>query len=278
MKKTVKWLFENFGEENETNELVKTAINLGYSAKTCDTLYFNECNLSKYYDTNKVNCVVPHVSLQSANSIIHNAHSWIPGIWSNLDEYDSNKYYPFFADNLLNNKYAILPIGDVKRRINDLYDWLGIDGKIFIKPLSGRKLFAGQIFKKNDFDFYWNAFDKENSKTDLIMASVPKNILAEYRLIVGNKKVITGSQYILNGEKKYKKLPQYIEDYANEILSKVDYNPCPVWVLDVALDSENAPYVLEVGCFNCSYLYACDKEKLIEEVSQIAYNYYKEVC
>lgn len=64
-------------------------------------------------------------------------------------------------------------------------------------------------------------------------------------------------------------------EYVEEVLLNVKYNPHPVWCLDIALDTNGKPYVLEVGSFSVSGLYDTDKEKIVDRVSEIAYEEFK---
>jgi len=55
------------------------------------------------------------------------------------------------------------------------------------------------------------------------------------------------------------------------------YCPDRVWVCDICQTRLKYYYVLEIGCFSCAGLYAADMDIVAKEVSNAAYNEYKEI-
>ena len=133
------------------------------------------------------------------------------------------------------------------------------------------KLFTGQVASRKTFaaDLEFMGF-YEFPVRELVVVSSPKEIVAEWRFVIANGRVVAGSQYKYRN--KFEPRPGYDAkafDLAQEIAA-VDYQPDPVWVLDVCQDSNNSFSLLEIGGFSFSDLYACDKSKVVAAVSAAA--------
>jgi hypothetical protein len=274
IQNTVKWLIENFDTNNGTTELAQTASNLGFEVKLCDITNPFE-DLSKYFEPNA--CVITQTSIQSAFKSMKECPQWIPSAWYKQEFFQCKYYYQFFGSYLFNDKYIMLPQGEVIRQIEFLYNTLGKHDNIFIRPSSACKTFTGQLFDRKNFIKNWTvACNYGGSPTDLVVVSTPKIIKGEYRFVIGDRKVIAGSQYSSDKKTDMKEAPQHLITYVEKVLNDITYDPDPVWILDVALDNDLKPHVLEVGSFSSSGLYACNKHDIVTKVPEIAYREHKE--
>lgn len=274
---TVKWLIEDFDCDNSLGKIADVAKARGYEVEIYNQNRIWNVELWKE-SFNDNSCVIPVTSIQAAHQIMKYKPNWYPGPWYDTGVFDCKNYYAYFGKHLFNDKYMMLPAGDVLRRKLDIFRWFGVDDCVFIRPSSGNKTFTGQVFEKKRFEHDYGAVIGYGTRpTDLVVVSTPKTITAEYRCVVTDKgEVIASSQYCWEKKKQYDVAPQHIVEYAQVALKESGYAPHPVFCLDVATDAEGSPWVLEVGCFNCSGLYCCDKEEIVDKVSEIAYNDYKD--
>lgn len=264
IKEKVKWVIEDFATENQTKELAEAAIELGFEVKLCDHKNYFSTDWPKYFP--KDECVVTQTSIQSAFSIMRYCPEWYPGPWYEKDKFKCNYYYPFFGKYLFNDNYMMIPVGEVLRNKDRIFEFFGKDGCVFIRPNGGAKSFTGEVFEIETFERMWHARCSYGAMpSDLVVVSTPKNIKSEIRYIIGNKEIIAFSHY--NGKKV-----DFPHPFVKEVLKNTNYNPHPVWCLDVALDNDYNPYVLEVGSFSVSGLYECNKKDIVLKVSEIAYN------
>ena len=109
----------------------------------------------------------------------------------------------------------------------------------------------------------------------LVMISPPQDLIDEYRFFIGDGEVITGSTYKINGEHDERE-GFTVEAYnlAMEV-AKEKWQPSSVYSIDVcSLEPKHGEFVsyrvVEVNGFNSAGLYACDYEKLIRRVNEIA--------
>lgn len=217
-------------------------------------------------------CVVTHGSIEFCKQVIKfRGRDWIPGVYFN----DNTKYFRNFApqigDDLLNSDYYIIPYAEFVRRklIN-----------VFIKPEYGLKSFVGQVF---DGDFQKLSPWGEIDPLTLVVVAEPKKIKAEFRYIICDKKVITGSEYRWDNVLDVRRDTHPICDALAQKIAEAEWQADRVYVCDVALleqyhdgnfDKIEVAKVVELNAFSSSGLYACDTVKIVEAVSQAAWNEY----
>ena len=100
--------------------------------------------------------------------------------------------------------------------------------------------------------------------------SSPREIDKEWRFVVVDGKVVTGCQYKDGARLDYQ--PHY-DDQAYELatsVASVDYEPDPVWVMDICKTSDGNYHLLEIGGFSFADLYACDMKTVVSAVSAAA--------
>jgi hypothetical protein len=106
--------------------------------------------------------------------------------------------------------------------------------------------------------------------TPTSVVSSPKNVIDEYRFFVIDGHVLTGSQYRVNRQLKYRSL-DWGTEHTNARMAARDfaklYHPADVFTLDVCKTDDGAFSIIEYNCFNASGLYACDHDLLFRTVS-----------
>ena len=281
-KGNVRWLIEDFASDNGTTELIQVAKELGYNVGVCNTDNFFDQDWKGYFPDTYDKCVMCQVSISSAmgikNSDLDNYY-----VYFDVEKYNCSHYYYYFDDYLFNDKYVAIPLGVLPRMKDMLFDLLGVEDCIFVRPSSCKKIFTGMVMEKErfakDYDLV-TSYDPD--PTEFVMVSTPKNIKGEFRFVVaGNEsipsKIIASSEYKAGG-KNQKYAPQHLYAYVEQVLQDVldkGFDPDPVWILDICLDDGLDPYVLEIGAFSSSGLYACNKKDIIQQVSEIAFNKFK---
>jgi hypothetical protein len=271
------WLLETDVFHENLKEMVKEIKRQGmrveiasYLATTSDNTY-----LDLFYEND---CVIYYGSLNFANQVRREA-KWIPGVYYNKPAFNCSSYYPVLGKNKLLNArwYAMMPYADLIRQKEWLLEHLGEDGCVFIRPDSGSKSFTGKLVTEEDFERDVNYFSFYGTQpSDICVVARPTNIDAEWRFVVVEGRVITGSQYKLDNKVNV----EY--DYPPEALKLADkaaanYSPDPVWCVDVCRTRLGNYYLLEIGCFSCAGLYACNLPTVVREVSAAALREWKDI-
>ena len=203
---------------------------------------------------------------------VRDAGIWTPAVFADVEKYFCTSYYPIFGDNLLNREYVMLPFGDLFRRRSFLFNTVGVDGKVFIRPDSPLKSFTGQILGDVTFekDLEYLAFH-EPLDSDVVAVCVPKSIEAEWRFVVVDGIVVAGSLYKRKLVMREEAVNDgSIFDYAQSIVAETEFSPERVWILDVCQTTCGKLHVIEVGGFSFAGLYACDKMRVVSAVSAVA--------
>lgn len=205
-------------------------------------------------------------SLQFAKRLISNGN---PGVWCNLNALSCQYYYPRLSRYLFNQDHAFLPYGELIDKEEWIFKTFGIDDCVFMRPSSGFKEFSGQVYEKR----YWKGMievsNTQIQPEDLVVISTPKNISAEYRVIIGPNGPITSCMTHLD-RKLYVDQTNYFEKrlfkYISDVLDRVTYEPDPMFVVDIVTDYKDNLSILEVNSMSCSGFYKCDLSKIVKAI------------
>jgi len=228
----------------------------------------------KYKNPKGVNadgCVLFYGSLGLMRQLLREK-SWVPCGWCTLKNFECSTYYTYFGKFLLNQNYIMMPASELLRQKEFVYNKMGIDGCVFVRPSSGFKEFAGAVvpFEKMDKNALGFGFYHENPEL-MTVVTTPKVISKEWRFVVAKKKVITGSQYRLGKDVE----PELVKTdckaalYAQSIIDAVEWEPDPIYTLDVC-ESDGKLFLLELNAFSTSGLYDCDLEIVVRVASEMA--------
>jgi hypothetical protein len=216
-----------------------------------------------------------------------------PGPICTWKNYECTSYYSRLGKYLLSQNYCMLTWGEFKRQMQD---WktnhlgnLSNCACLFIRPNKGDKKFVGQVIDCDKFNPDKVGIE-EIEPDELIVVAEPRNIFAEYRFVILNGELLTGSRYKSNGKLSTVKCEQSVltdcyfrsyrpeddssacyaaeaADLAREI-AKI-YQPDDVFVIDIA-KAKDGYFLLELNAFSCSGFYDCDHDLIVKEVSKYA--------
>ena len=229
-------------------------------------------------------CVVTHGDIDLVTRVQLDGR-WKPGAFAATHRFFCSHYYsrvgglttsPAASDSqlqpvLLNHDYFMVPFGELPRRLDALLEALGVEQQLFVRPDSPLKLFTGMTIHRETFpqDYELMGF-YDVPLESLVVVSSPKTIEQEWRFVVVDGKVVAGSLY-RDGEADVT-LPARDEGARAlaEQVAAMDWQPDPVWVLDICRTMEGKYRVLELGGFSFSDLYGCDLSLVVRAVSRAA--------
>lgn len=228
--------------------------------------FINEINT--VFNDQDEDCVITYGSLNLIK-LIQRTKKWIPGTWCNFANFCCSRYFTFYGELLLNNKYIMMPLQELSRRKSEIYDMFG--DPIFIRPDKGDKSFGGECVLENYFDCAYGLMDAQTLyESPLILVSKSFDIKREWRFFIANHEVITGSQYKALGEKDIQLVSNDQEcwKYA-DIVAKTVWHPDPIFAIDICEIADGFK-VLEINSFSCSGFYDCDIDALVESANKLA--------
>lgn len=260
---TVNWLIAQYKEDDK--KIAQIIEYLGYPVKMVGK-YDNMENQHWAEAYPDESCVVFMGSLQFARDVFEQS-SWYPG--SLLDEsfFRYRRYSQHILPYLLNFPYSITTYKAFRESHDHWFNCYGNSDCIFVRPDSGFKIFTGQVLYKERKDRLdeWEQIPDDS----LIIVSEPRNIIAEYRAVIVQGKVISTSMYKAGSKHDEACIDSYdmgLVDFAEKVAQDI---PHEVYVMDIAEVTEGFK-VIELNSFSCSGMYQCDMMKVIPAVSEWA--------
>lgn len=263
----VNWIVDELlGEKREATgfpSIADAAEELGHKVYRTKYVPFSE-QVEDIYIGDEV--VITYGTVQFCRQIEKKyGRTWTPCMYFNQNVKLWQKFAVHLADDLLNDEFVILPLATAVRNTPFNY---------FVKPLSGLKEFTGQIINFSNHNF--EDIAKQLCPHGVIEPDVlcvlarPKEIKAEFRYVIVNKQVITGSEYRWDNVLDVRRDTHPICDAMADKVAKAEWQADTVYVCDVALLPDDTAKVVELNAFSSSGLYACDTYKIVEAVSKAA--------
>lgn len=201
--------------------------------------------------------------------------SYAPLAWCDGQRLRCASYYPRWGRHLLQREYGMYPLGDLPRLWPFLCATYGEDDAVFLRPDENDKEFTGEVVPREDFARWWACTAQAAPPPELLcVVARPVLIRAEWRLIIADGKVITGSQYRRRGSLCIE--AGFPEDAAQLAeTAAAEWAPHPIFSVDVA-ETPEGPRIIELGSINCSGFYQCDLRSVARAMKTIAERDYEQ--
>ena len=285
--KKVNWVIDKYLFDEYEDRLATAIKNSGSNVYFYDDLCgktFKEYITSKFTDED---IVVFHGSLQHGMQLSH--LPIYPGTFMTIQNYECYKYYGYYGNLLLNEDYMMMGLNDVlrnKEKIFSCFDkYRNAHGKIFIRPSDGFKSFAGQLLSYDNFEQEFNVLIQSYggiNMESIVLVSGLQNILEEYRFVIVDGKVISGSTYF-DSENVGTYNPHYDKictdekaiQFANDVVKL--YQPDKAFTIDVCKIDSGEYKLLEIGSFNCASMYGNDYDKIVNSINELSIKEYNDL-
>lgn len=273
MSEKVHWILHKQILERNVNKnmsLDKSIIKYGHKLSIID-YNFNTDFPESILELDSNNCILSWGSISFIKKIqntIKKANCYkIPIAYCNFENLKYSTYSAYIGKHLINEDFQILPFGEFIRR--------NIQNDVFIRPDKGNKSFTGLTIKKENFEHEINCLKKiqKIEPETLIIITKPKQIIKEFRFIIANREVLTGSEYSWEENFIYtNEIDENCLNIAKEI-AKNKWQPDIVYTCDVGIYIENniKKYgVVELNSFSCAGLYNANTDIIVNKISEIA--------
>ncbi len=233
----------------------------------------------KFHDDD---CVIVYGGI-GMSQYVQRKKLWYPGTWCDFHKLKCSTYLAHWGRFSLQEDYTFIPLNEVKRKWGELWERFNSFGHVFIRPDDCDKRFNGEKVAPEHFDRWWaqsRCYDP--APESLTMVSKPNRILAEWRMIIAERKVVTGSHYKTEGREAYSPLDtgdQIGRDavtFAETVANSSDFEPAPIYPMDVCLIGDGSFRLIEIGSINCCGLYKCDVGKIVDVASDLALREWRE--
>jgi hypothetical protein len=207
-----------------------------------------------------------------------------PVAWADWHELCCTHYYPQYGKYLVQQRWCMMPFGSLGRQSLWLYNTLAInpnDPQLFFRPNENTKRFAGQVVAINEFENWYRATAHYTAPDDLVVISRTSKLQREWRLVIHEQKVVTGSCYLDEGvlqQLPRQGYPMPVKWYAEEVAHH--WSPHRMYVMDIAEVDVGNQFpdlrLLEIGSFNCAGLYGADVHAVAQAAHDAAIAYWNE--
>ncbi len=197
---------------------------------------------------------------------------WVPTAWFDEQVLSCHEYYGQWNKYLLQRNYRFIRWGELPGMREQLYKEVGSGGRLFIRPDDNLKSFAGSVVEKDRFDRWYQQSKRcyDLLPSLLCLVASPQDIVGEWRVVIVERKVLTASAYIAEGRRAGDGVvPDAVIALANQIAGEGPFDPLHMYVMDIGQTSDGF-FLMEIGSVNCSSLYGCDLEKVVDAASGIA--------
>ena len=191
-----------------------------------------------------------------------------PGAFMRLEEHSFHRFAAHHGDLLLNGDFHMLPFGELRRRAPPA-------DPVFLRPDRVTKSFTGFVIDPADYAFEISCLERNGGiqPEELVIVAPAREIETECRFVIADGAVVAGSTYgWADGFKPSPDTPGICRDLAVEVAGR-QWQPDTVYTCDVAV-SEGRARLVELNCFSCSGLYACDTGAVAEAVTACALDEY----
>jgi len=271
----VKWLIEDYENDCSLNPIMDEIKKQGMTYEVVKYEPWASGTFNQY--PNDEDCVVFYGTLNLGRQL-QKTKVWVPGVYCNFKNLCCLTYYSHWGKYLFNQDYIMLPMMEIKRKQDEIYEQFGIDETIFIRPDSGAKTFTGQTLAKEMIEKEFKLFGSYASKPlDEIIAIVssPKVIEAEWRCVIVDRKLVAWSQYKKDGKRDIQNIIDSGAFSLASYISKENWQPDIAYTLDIC-KSNGDYFLLEANSFSCSGLYDCNPEPIVREISKAALKEWKD--
>lgn len=263
----MKWLIQEDVFREDGIENLVTALSMrDIEYKLVKYIPFEYNTDYNFFDSNDI---FVYGSINLVQNIQSRYKDWNPIAYCDWEAFKCSSYYSKYGERIFNGNCKFYKYKDLAEKTDEIFNTIGIDGHVFMRPDTNDKSFAGQVVSYgmwHSFCEYINPFVDDE---DYIVISFIKEHLEEYRFVVYNDMIITGSLYHMNDRHiTSSEVPIEVLDYAQKVASKVK-GPHPIYVLDIVKTIDDELKVMEIGSVNCAGLYSCDVEKIVEACEEL---------
>lgn len=275
----VKWLLQrDVFDEGNPQKLAEILKERGNRVEWCDYVPFGGGEYGVYPDND---CVVVHGSVNLIRRLCK-SKNWQPLAWFEQEPLRCTSYYSHWGQFILQHEYSFTTWAELLRKQEDHYYHHSEDGMIFIRPNENVKQFDGVVVHIDNFrDWHKTINDQVRPEFEsLVVVAQPREIQAEWRVVICEGKAITASLYKENGKPVSQRCsdPELFE-FAERVAAV--WSPLPIYVLDVA--RVDAPcglrnlWVVECGSINMAGLYNCDLDLVVDSMSALALKTWQDI-
>ncbi|MBZ4399463.1 ATP-grasp domain-containing protein [Myxococcus sp. AS-1-15] len=206
-----------------------------------------------------------HVMVMGSLSLARYARrrGWTPGAFIN-ERFDFRVWREHLGEFLLNGDARVCRFAEVPRQ----------ECAFFIRPCLDDKAFSGMVARWEDFEPWREQVLRVGDTPQLtaetwVAVSEPRRIQSEYRMVVVDGRVVTGTRYKL-GDRVFSssEVEPDVWTFAQRMAAR--WGPDRAYALDIFVH-EHRPHVGEINTLNAAGFYAYDVGKMVDAIESMPF-------
>ena len=143
----------------------------------------------------------------------------------------------------------------------------------FIRPDSGKKIFAGQVFEKHKWLEEYAFLKQRNADKILVFVAEKEWIGREWRCLFVGEELVGVSDYMYEGEilggfAGRRNITQKMKDFAQVIRYNELFSPEDNVAIDIGQREDGSYGLIEINFLESSGFYACDPEPVYKALAK----------
>lgn len=237
---------------------------------------YSQYSAAEFEGVNEDAPVIFYGTINTVEQLRVSRPNWVPLSWFDSVAFSCRSYYAHWGRYLLHDRYGFYPLGELARLKDQLYETYGKQEMVFIRPDENNKSFSGRLVPSDNFP-QWHAELQASNMDPATMAVVaePAHPGGEWRFVVADQKVISGTYYKWAGE--LFPSPEDLQTagrLAQEITAE-SWQPRAIYCVDVTRNRAGQYRLVEIGGINSAGLYHCDLLPIIQAMNEIAVREYR---
>jgi hypothetical protein len=207
-----------------------------------------------------------------------------PCTFLTIENYECFRYYGYYGNHLLNSDYLMMGLNDVERNKEFIFNCFNTSN-VFIRPSNGYKSFTGQCLSFKTFESDLNTLKQSYGGLDLnqlVVLSSEKEIEEEYRFVVVNNKIVSGTLYLDKDNRDSHRAYYDImcDDfnalkYAESLIPL--YQPDIAFTMDIVGLTSGKYKLIEINSFNCASMYGGNYDSIVKAINDLSYDEFVDI-
>lgn len=184
----------------------------------------------------------------------------------NISQYDCRNWVPYLSDYMISKNFH----WTTAKIVSDYPHYLFPS---FIRPDSGKKIFAGQVFEKHKWLEEYAFLKQRNADKILVFVAEKEWIGREWRCLFVGEELVGVSDYMYEGEilggfAGRRNITDKMLNLAREIRSNELFSPEDNVAIDIGQREDGSYGLIEINFLESCGFYACDPEPIYKALAK----------
>lgn len=220
---------------------------------------------AKYFDVQEFNVFDRH-QYEGQSFTMRGAVATATRLGLNISQYDTRNWVPY----LFNYMISINSWWETAFQVALKPDW---QWPLFLRPDSGKKIFAGQVFEKHKWLEEYSFLKQRNADKILVFVAEKEWIGREWRCLFVGEELVGVSDYMYQGEilggfAGQRNITEKMKDFAQVIRYNELFSPEDNVAIDIGQREDGSYGLIEINFLESSGFYACDPEPIYKALAK----------